>query len=1114
MVCSIVGVLCAQSALLAQSSLLPPIRPSETVLMPEQLSNRRLDYLSDATAVGWNPAMLGVRPQFDLALSSVFSGSAVSGSFMTTSAKFGAFLKIHSFGIGYSGNPRARNSSGELYFGFGLPIVDDVLWGGASARLSLAAPAPYLDYNGSFLFKPLVPGLLFSLGATTMAMDMYSAATDNNYRRVAPGLVQFLGNALYSLPGGDLTLLASARSASLLNPTLPGFETGVSWNLLNAAVVLSGSVQWLPQPAVRLGLEVNSEIFDALYGLRLQEAQQLEHSVVLRFSSDKINSASEIRSLRADAESALCIGRPVAAFDDAAVFLAALPKLNPYLAEMLAENGLASDSAALYANVRKQFYGRSVAAAAIGSTKGSDNASSGVGVESTKGYGIELKRIDKTLFPLEAKIVRVVDSAGRTLTGLSSLDFRTRDTSRRIVSVRRLDSVTTVPVDIVLLLDCSGSMRNTIAEVREQIGYFLNELRKSGANARVGAVSYGVEVLDVLQPTEHLDRVEEFLARATASQNNEYTPAALDELVGMKFRTDAERIGIVLTDEIMYSNRKPMLRELLTLRDLWAKGISLHKVIKPCANNGEASAYLTLGREYSLNEPFTDIVRSIGREKTALYAVMTAPVNMTSSYFSGTVRSGDGQPQIAFITLTDAEANIIGPFRTAADGTFRQAIPEGKKYRLFVQPLHSDSVGIVVRTLDASRLLKGDTLKQDVMLLPPTILRGNVRDERGAPLQADIYLEDNLGFEFPVTATKRLKSGEMTGNYKLVIVPGRKYRVKAVPVRSTLFEPLEYELDARSFKAGDTLEQTFTLRPVQQYVLVEGTVLFGEEQGVSPETVSSESISRESASALSGMRVTVRNQANNDVVKVTETNADGIYTFRLPKGVSAEIVIEPSSWSGYTPSRWRAFFRKSDTLAVARAITTLSRRLRTDEDEMRSAKQSLETVLTEARNVQSKPSAEELRQAISQMPVQETVLELPRREVRMPEIKALMLSFADTKAVLPMVIDSAGVLSKRPWEEVVERLAAELKREKRLLAKVVIIGHTDETASPDANQAEGWQRAEFVRQELLKRGLPESLVTATSQGNSQLLPRNPKESAFTYKARCRRVEVMKIWKAE
>jgi outer membrane protein OmpA-like peptidoglycan-associated protein len=64
----------------------------------------------------------------------------------------------------------------------------------------------------------------------------------------------------------------------------------------------------------------------------------------------------------------------------------------------------------------------------------------------------------------------------------------------------------------------------------------------------------------------------------------------------------------------------------------------------------------------------------------------------------------------------------------------------------------------------------------------------------------------------------------------------------------------------------------------------------------------------------------------------------------------------------------------------------------------------------------------------------------------------------------------------------------------------------------EVNRSEGWQRANFIVKELISRGVPATLLVATSQGNSQLLPRRKKESVNNYRTRCRRVEVMKIWK--
>gem|GEM_PF-4166745 len=642
-------------------------------------------------------------------------------------------------------------------------------------------------------------------------------------------------------------------------------------------------------------------------------------------------------------------------------------------------------------------------------------------------------------------------------------------------------------------------MRDKIQETREKAEQFMTELGKSGIDARIGGILYGTNIIDVLQPTSDYERFDEFLARVSASQSDEYTPNALDELIGMKFRPDAERIGIVISDEVMYSNRNPALREALTIRALWEKRLSIIKIVKPCENNGAATAYLTLGREYDIAQPFNDILSRIGRESAALYVVTTEPTSPTNTVFAANVRDERGNPVMATITLTDADNTVIGPFRTNELGVAEQAIIEGKKYQMFVQPTATvngalpdrSSAGIIMRTLDASRLSKGGTLRQDIVLLPRTVLRGVVRDEFGKPLAADIFLRDNLGYELPVSSTRRAADGQSSGDFEAAIVAGRKYVVTVVPVASVLYEPLERVVDARVLRAGDTLEQTFTLQRITPFVQIEGVVHYDSANSDSPR---------------GGVRITVKNQANQEVITRAESRSDGTYSFRLPKGTSAEVVLEGG---GYTPERWRAFFRKTDTAVVTKVVTILQRKRKDAGEEEQQARSGLVLALRGSAADLAKPAwatSSDTASVVIEAPIP------PARELRMPESRVLALSFADAKEVKPIMMDTNGALVKRSWKEELDRVAAEIVADSAKLAKIVVIGHADETASVDVNRTEGWQRADFVVKELVRRGIPESLITATSQGNSQLLQRRPKESALAFRARCRRVELMKIWR--
>lgn len=335
--------LMAQGTTSRSSSIALPVH---TTYLPEAISNRRMDYLSDATAVGWNPSLLGMRSHFDITIAGAFSSNGIQ-----TTTKYGAFAKAYGLGIGYTTNPSFKPSSGELYLGFGFQALDDILWGGVSVRQSFFSLSA-TDFNISLTAKPLA-GLFLSASATTMGMESYQ-----EYAAVSPTgrlpVVSYNIAAAYSL-ASDLTFLASFRSRSLEQPESVGVDAGVSYAFLNAAVVLSGNVR-LTLPMFRFGVEVNSSIFDLGYMGRVAEGAAFENTIYLRFSDDKAHTAGQLLGKRVDSD--LCVGMLNPALESPAGLLSALPRLNPLLAETSADNGLASDSLALYATLRRQFYAR------------------------------------------------------------------------------------------------------------------------------------------------------------------------------------------------------------------------------------------------------------------------------------------------------------------------------------------------------------------------------------------------------------------------------------------------------------------------------------------------------------------------------------------------------------------------------------------------------------------------------------------------------------------------------------------------------------------------------------------------------------------------------------
>lgn len=82
------------------------------------------------------------------------------------------------------------------------------------------------------------------------------------------------------------------------------------------------------------------------------------------------------------------------------------------------------------------------------------------------------------------------------------------------------------------------------------------------------------------------------------------------------------------------------------------------------------------------------------------------------------------------------------------------------------------------------------------------------------------------------------------------------------------------------------------------------------------------------------------------------------------------------------------------------------------------------------------------------------------------------------------------------------------------IKKIILIGHTDEKASEQYNLMLGQRRADFVRRQLERRGVPPELLETRSAGESLPLERRPNEPLETFHVRCRRVELVQVLKEE
>ncbi len=1103
-----VVIMCSMSAFFL-SMLLPPFLPAQTRLFaPESVTNRRLGYLGDASAVGWNPAMLGMRSSLELLLSAPLNQN------FGTMGQYSLFAKLAPFAVGYTLNADNDLATGELYTGLGFNVLDDILWLGASGRLTNPGDIQKLSltslrWNASVVAKPL-NGLFLGISASTMGIDTFRTETVSNtsrHIRTSPETLYWTASASYS-PLNWITIFANY---STLPTTALGLDVGASVGILNNLLVLTGNYN-VGASAFRVGAEANLGPLGVGLLRTMPAAGDVSHLATVRLTSDQVRNSADLLGYRADDDGCrVPVDSALAKPDYLDQFLR---RTNPDFAKELAK--LSAQSSGLYSAIQERYYKpKTVTKSISGET---------VDVVSRQGYTLQLLNVENKRFPLTTVVVRAVDNDGRSMRGLGEADFTLRDPMAKIVSVKPADSAATTPVDVVLIIDCSGSMGNKIRETRENAKRFADEMRRRGADYRIGVILYGLFVVDVLQPTDKFERFEAFIAKASANQPDEYLPDALQELARMKFRPNAERIGIVITDELTYTQRRNEVEPQI-IEMLWKERIKLNKIVKPCDNNGSASAYLTLGREYNIKDRFERILDDIGREITTTYSITYRQAEPKVTVAQGAVQSETGLPLAAEVTFTDAAGNDIGPVQAEpVAGVFVSPIAEGKRYAVRVSPQDTVNFAPTTTALDITKTTKGDTVQIPTIklrrIVRPIILTGKVMDTKGKPLQADISLTENID-DFTQGTAELVPTSGAESRYAKRYGFGKSLSVFVDPALQDEYIALATEINMRSAKQGDTVVRDFVLNAMPKEIMV-----FGKVTSTQPKQ-----------KGIENAVVTATEISTNNKLAETRTSSEGDFSLTVPKGRSVGISVQAPEYYADTtylqlpkrdtstqqmlnvPLVWKSVIVTGKVEAEKSGLPVPSALVITQKD-------STETTLTQVNAAPDGtfqmvvPKDTPLRftaQSSEYFFASQTAFYRKNdttaivQNFRLPAGLTLRINFPSNEFAnpSPFVLDSNGTPSGTRWQNELDRVAANLLLFKNFLGVLTITGHTDDASSDEYNQQLGQKRAEFVVAELIKRGIPADRLRAESQGEKQILARKTGETTDQYRARCRRVELVK-----
>ena len=107
-------------------------------------------------------------------------------------------------------------------------------------------------------------------------------------------------------------------------------------------------------------------------------------------------------------------------------------------------------------------------------------------------------------------------------------------------------------VDVVFVIDTTASMQPEIDAVRNNCLSFARQLESKGIDARLGLVTFTTEVTFVHSPATPA-QFREWINPLAAADGGDETPfAGLEAAVHVKFRPDAKRVIVLITDEAAY----------------------------------------------------------------------------------------------------------------------------------------------------------------------------------------------------------------------------------------------------------------------------------------------------------------------------------------------------------------------------------------------------------------------------------------------------------------------------------------------------------------------------------------------------------------------------------
>ena len=750
-------------------------------------SNRKLGLLNDAGAVAWNPAMLGVISGVD-----VLGAVPLDASFEKVQG-YAGFIKIgnYAFGLEKTSENISISNPTSAYAGLGLPIQSDHLWIGGSIKYTESI-SNSIRFSASALFSPSID-LFASLG-----IDNTSTPLPSQYIITAMGAFA---------PLHWLTVHARLQycaDSALFVGNAINTEFGASANLIQEHII--GSITINPMRKVlRIGAEITLGFVSTgiIPSIGSGVDEQSASTALFRLNFSKMPSTSALKQK----DITLSEVRSVDAMCTSSAFewLSTYSESPEYIVNAMKNHGgeytamadtltqLSQNPAYLYDSIFHKFY---------------EQYQRNTLVSGASQYIISAKKPELKILVTKPDSmynqdilmsIKILNDKGNQVQGIQQSDLMIKEKKYEILSIEEKKEDIIVPIDYMIVMDCSGSMSKKIREVRKNVELFAKTLKTAGIDFRIGGILYGEEIISSLQPTSDIQEFLSFFEDADAIGNDEITSTAIMKATEMQFRPNAKRNIIVLTDDCCIQDNAH-LSEIQVLSALWNRGCRLYSLINKENNNSGIITRLSLGKEYSINQPFIDVLKDVSKEQDIHYIVRLRPVPR-DIYVKGTVVDESGSLIQGSVTVQGLQQQL-----TMNQGEF---IIEATHLSTLELTLHSKGYESKQCSIPIIRQGESDTISVEYSLVPlGKYIKGQILDQNKQAHSGTILIENDLDLRV-ISNTNT----DNQGSYFYRIPDKGTYRMTP-NIPNFIAHP--FVISALEVQRGDTLQKDLMIASIEQ----------------------------------------------------------------------------------------------------------------------------------------------------------------------------------------------------------------------------------------------------------------------------------------------------------